>query len=149
MADLSTRPFWFDKAGDGRGFSTAGMAIAMLVTLSLVFTGAQVYRVQSAAADTQEVADAAALAADNVVAEYYLVARICDAVVLSLTVTGIVVMGLGKAALCTPVSAGVGAKLLRVGLNSFGESGTPEELYRHFGLDGAGIEKSVRKFLGK
>jgi len=43
----------------------------------------------------------------------------------------------------------VGARLLRVGLDSFGESGTPEELYRHFGLDGAGIEKSVRKFLGK
>ena len=65
------RPFWMDKCPENDGFSTAGVAIALLVTLSLVFTGAQVYRVQSAAADTQEVADAAALAGDNIVAEYY------------------------------------------------------------------------------
>ena len=115
MSNVNTRPFWLDKAEDGRGFSTAGMAIAMLVTLSLVFTGAQVYRIQSAAADAQEVADAAALAADNVVAEYYLVARICDAVVLSLTLTGIITMGMGVVALCTPISAGVGAKLIEAG----------------------------------
>ena len=60
-----------------------------------------------------------------------------------------IIGGLGSAVAEAMAEAGVGAKLLRVGLNSFGESGTPEELYRHFGLDGAGIEKSVRKFLGK
>ncbi len=60
-----------------------------------------------------------------------------------------IIGGLGSAVAEAMAEAGVGARLLRVGLNSFGESGTPEELYRHFGLDGAGIEKSVRKFLGK
>lgn len=108
-------PFWLDKRSRDGGLSTAGMVIALLVTLSLVFTGAQVYRVQSAAADVQEVADAAALAADNVVAEYYLIARVCDAVVLSLALTGIITMGVGVAALCTPVSASMGAKLIEMG----------------------------------
>lgn len=109
------RPFWMDKCPENDGFSTAGVAIALLVTLSLVFTGAQVYRVQSAAADTQEVADAAALAADNIIAEYYLVARMCDAIVLSLALTGVVTLGLGVAALCTPISAKVGTTLIKVG----------------------------------
>ena len=111
----ANRPFWMDACPQNQGFSTVGVAIALLVTLSLVFTGAQVYRIQSAAADVQEVADAAALAADNVVAEYYLVARVCDAVVLSLALTGVVVLGMGVAALCTPLSAKVGTTLIKIG----------------------------------
>ena len=59
-----------------------------------------------------------------------------------------VIGGLGSAVAEAMAEAGVGARLHRIGLNSFGESGTPEELYGHFGLDGAGIEKRVRKFLG-
>ena len=109
------RPFWFDQESEEAGFSTAGMAIALLVTLSLVFTGAQVYQVQSTAAEIQEIADTAALAADNVVAEYYLVARVCDAVVLSLSLTGLVTLGMGVAALCTPLSAKAGTTLIDIG----------------------------------
>lgn len=60
-----------------------------------------------------------------------------------------IVGGLGSAVAEAMAEAGVGAKLHRIGLDSFGESGTPDELYRHFGLDGAGIEKGVRKFLGQ
>lgn len=41
------------------------------------------------------------------------------------------------------------AKLLRLGINDvFGESGEPAELYAHHGIDAAGIEKSVRAFVG-
>ena len=109
------RPFWLDDELDDEGFSTVGVAIAMLLALSLVFSGAQVYRVQSASAEIQEVADAAALSADNIVAEYYLVARVCDAVVLSLSLTGIVVTGIGVAALCTPLSASAGKTLIDAG----------------------------------
>ncbi|MDO4400074.1 MAG: molybdenum cofactor biosynthesis enzyme, partial [Coriobacteriia bacterium] len=109
------KPFWQDDELDDGGFSTVGVALALLISLSLVFAGAQVYRVQSAAAEIQEVADAAALAADNVVAEYYLVARVCDALVLSLSLTGIVVLGMGVAALCSPISATVGSKLIDAG----------------------------------
>lgn len=107
------RPFWVDGEAEDGGFSTAGMVIALLVALSLVFSGVQVYRVQTSSAEIQEVADAAALAAGNVVADYYLVARLCDAVVLSLTLTGIIAMGVGIAALCAPPSAAVGARLVK------------------------------------
>ena len=109
------RPFWFDPKAGTAGFSTVGVVIAMLVTLSLVFTGAQVYRVQSVSSEIQEVADAAALASDNVIAEYYLVARVCDAVVLSLSLTGIIVMGVGIAAMCTPLTAKVGTTFIDAG----------------------------------
>ena len=90
---------------DEQGFTTTGMVLALLITLSLIFTAAQVYRIDSAAAEVQDVADAAALAAETQVGEYMLVVRLCDAVVLSLSLTGIVVFGLGIAALCTPFTA--------------------------------------------
>ena len=97
------RPFFED---DG-GFSTVGMVLAMLLTLALIFTSSQVGRVQSASADIQNVADAAALAAENQVASFYIVANICDAVVLSMSLTGICVAALGVACMCVPLAAGL------------------------------------------
>lgn len=101
------RPFFED---DG-GFSTVGMVLAMLLTLALIFTSAQVGRVQSASADIQNVADAAALAAENQVASFYIVANICDAVVLSMSLTGICVAALGVACMCVPLAAGLSVEL--------------------------------------
>ena len=103
-------------ADDG-GFSTPAMAVALIVALSLVFSTAQVYRVHAASAGIQDVADAAALAAENEVAEFMIVVRVCDAVVLSLSLTGIVAMGLGVAALCTPVTAVASERLISIGTN--------------------------------
>lgn len=60
-----------------------------------------------------------------------------------------IIGGLGSAVAEVMAEEGVGVKLYRHGLDAFGESGTPEELYRHFELDAAGIEKRVRAFLGK
>ena len=105
------RPFHED---DG-GFTSVGMVLALLVCLSLIFTAAQVYRVNTASARVQDVADAAALAAENQVAEFILVARVCDALVLSLTLTSLVCFGVGLAALCVPGAAGASAKLLDAG----------------------------------
>lgn len=99
----SERPFHED---DG-GFSTVGMVLAMLITLSLVFTSAQVGRVQSESANIQNVADAAALAAENQVASFYIVANVCDAVVLSLSLTGIFVAACGVVCMCVPFAAGL------------------------------------------
>ena len=97
---------------DEDGFTTVGVALALLITLSLVFTSAQVYRVSSASADVQDVADAVALAAENEVAEFMIVVRVCDAVVLSLSLTSAVATGLGVAALCTPATATASEVLL-------------------------------------
>ena len=103
--------FWDD---DG-GFSTLGMAVALLVTLSLVFSAAQVYRVSSASADIQDVADACVLAAEGEVAEFMIAVRVCDAVVLSLSLTSAAMFGLGVVALCAPPAAELGIELVNLG----------------------------------
>ena len=76
-----------DLFRDEQGFTTTGMVLSLLITLALVFTAAQVYRINSASAEVQDVADAAALAAENQVAEFMIIARFCDAVVLSLSLS--------------------------------------------------------------
>lgn len=100
---------------DEEGFTTAGMAVALLVSLSLLFSAAQVYRIRSLSAEVQEVADAAALAAENQVAEFMIAVRIADAVSLSLTLAGDAAYGLGVVALCVPPAAEVGAQLVSAG----------------------------------
>ena len=115
--------FW----GDDGGFSTLGMAVALLVTLSLVFSAAQVHRVSSASADIQDVADACVLAAEGEVAEFMIAVRVCDAVVLSLSLTSAAMFGLGVVALCAPPAAELGIELVNLGTkvlqarNTFGE----------------------------
>jgi len=97
---------------DESGLTTTSMVLSLLITLSLLFTAAQVYRINSASAEVQDVADAAALSAENQVAEFMLIVRFCDAVVLSLSLTGAMVCGLGIAALCTPATAALSEGLL-------------------------------------
>ncbi len=103
--------FWRDE----EGVTTVGMAVSILVSLALVFTAAQTYRVDSASAEIQEVADVAALAAENEIAEFMIAVRVCDATSLSLALLGITVYGLGIAALCTPMTAGLSAQLIEFG----------------------------------
>ena len=50
---------------DDGGFSTLGMVIALGLSLVLMFSGFRVYRVQTISAGIQDVADVAALAAEN------------------------------------------------------------------------------------
>ncbi len=57
---------------DEEGLTTAGMAVSIMLSLALIFSGAQLYRVTSASAEIQEVADVAALAAQNEVAEFMI-----------------------------------------------------------------------------
>ncbi len=97
---------------DERGITTAGMAVALFVSLALIFSGAQLYRVHSAAAEVQEVADACALAADNEVAGFLVVANACDAVCLSLTLLSVTLYGLGLVAACVPPAESVSVKLI-------------------------------------
>ena len=113
--------FW----GDDGGFSTLGMAVALLVTLSLVFSAAQVYRVSSASADIQDVADACVLAAEGEVAEFMIAVRVCDAVVLSLSLTSAAMFGLGVVALCAPPAAELGIELVNLGTKVLFRRGTP------------------------
>ena len=100
---------------DEEGSTTAGMAVALLVTLSLLFSAAQVYRIHAAGAEVQEVADAAACAALNPVAEFMVAVRVADAAVLSLTLLGDIAYGAGVVALCVPPTAELGNQLVSAG----------------------------------
>lgn len=104
---------------DDEGFTTVGMAVSLLVSLALVLTASQVYRVNSASAEIQEVADIAALAAENEVAEFMIVAKTCDAVILSMTLLGVTAYGVGVVALCVPQAASFGKQLVELGRKSF------------------------------
>ncbi len=101
------------------GFSTSGMVIALLLSLALIFTTAQVYQVNSAAATIQNVADVAVLAAENQVAEFMIIVQISDAIVLSLSLMSIVLTGLGLVALCVPAIDTLADSLLKAGKKLF------------------------------
>ncbi|MDR1358655.1 MAG: hypothetical protein LBJ48_04810 [Coriobacteriales bacterium] len=105
-------------ARDG-GFTTVGVAVALLLVMALLFSAAQVRWVQSHSADIQYVADAGALAGGNVVGEYMVVARVADAVVLSLSLLGMVVYGVAIVVSCIPYMQSVGAELMQFGSKVF------------------------------
>ena len=105
----------FDAFHDEEGMTTVGVVLSLLVTLALVFSAGQADRVGSASSEVQNVADAAALAAQNEVGEFVIVVRVCDAAVLSLSLTSLVATGLGVAALCTPATASASETLLKAG----------------------------------
>ncbi|MDR2714796.1 MAG: hypothetical protein LBB42_04670 [Coriobacteriales bacterium] len=105
-------------ASDG-GFTTAGVAIALLLVLALLFTASQVRWVTSTSADIQFVADSGALAAQNIVAEYEVIAQVADAVVLSLSLFGLVVYGIAIVVSCIPFCQAIGEALLNFGNQIF------------------------------
>lgn len=106
---------------DESGLTTVGMVISLTLCLALVFTSAQVYRVNSLSSEIQEVADVAALAAQNEVAEFMILVRTCDALVLSMTLLGSVSLGAGVVALCVPSASSLGGKLVDFGKAVFEE----------------------------
>ncbi len=105
----SSSLFWAEE-----GFSTVGMVLALLISISLIFTAARVYEINSCSSRVQEVADAAALAAENTVGEFYLVAGICDAVILSLSLTTAGCLGLSVVCACVPPASGFSKTFLEM-----------------------------------
>lgn len=114
--------FW-----DEEGFSTIGVVLALLISLSLLFSAARIYEINTQSAAIQEVADAAALSAENVIAQYYTVAYVCDALLLSMSLGSVVIAGVGLVALCVPSLQSQGmtcleySKKLSDARNSFSE----------------------------
>lgn len=100
---------------DGRGFTTVGAAIAILLSCILAFFCLWAARAQSQAAGVQAACDAAALAAENEVAEFVLSVRVADATLLTMSLTGLAALGIGTVCCCVPAAAPTGAKLLDAG----------------------------------
>ncbi len=95
------------------GFTQAGMAIALLLSLVLVVSSVQLYRIHGYAQDIQESLDAATLAAQEPLAHYYTTAQACDAFILSSSVLAVLVAGIGVVCLCVPPVAGFGESCIQ------------------------------------
>lgn len=104
---------------DEEGFSTLSVVVALLISLSLIFSTAQVYQINSASANIQTVADSASLSSENEVAEFMILVRVCDSVILSLSLAGIVSLALGVVAMCTPVTAAASDTLIDLAYKIF------------------------------
>ncbi len=97
------------------GFTTVGAAIAILLSCSLLFFGLWTARSASRSAGVQATADACALAAENEVAEFVLSVRVADATLLTMSLTGVSLLGIGVVCCCVPGAEAAGAKLLDAG----------------------------------
>ena len=87
---------------DDGGYTTFAIALALLVSLTLVFGTAAAHWSLARAADVQEVADATAMAGENCVAAFSTVAQVLDACVLTMGITGVVVCGAGLVVAAIP-----------------------------------------------
>ena len=97
------------------GFTTLGAALAILLSCSLLFFGLWTSRSLSRAAGVQAVADSCALAAENEVSEFVLAVRAADATLLTLSLTGISLLGVGTVCCCVPGAQAAGLKFLDAG----------------------------------
>ena len=100
---------------DEDGYTTVAVALALLLSLSLVFGMAAAEWGMARAADVQEVADAAAMAGSNCVAAFATVSQVIDACVLSLGLTGLVVCGSGLIVAAIPPIAELSPSIMDAG----------------------------------
>ena len=99
---------------DDGGYTSLSVALALLLSLSLLVASTQVYWVESESPDIQFAADAGALAAANVVAEYYVLAKVADATVLSMSLLALTIYGISIVLCCIPTLIPLGLKLITV-----------------------------------
>lgn len=92
------------------GYTSVAVALALLVSFTLVFSSAAAIWAANRSADVQAVADATALAGSNVVASYTTVATVLDACVLTMGVTGMVTLGAGLVVSAIPGMGAAGAQ---------------------------------------
>ena len=97
------------------GFTSPAAAVALLVVLSLLFVSVHGYSVGTRSGQVQYVADAGALAADKVVAEYVTAGQVVDAVLLTSSLAALGVYAASAVAAFIPGGAGVAGELANVG----------------------------------
>lgn len=97
------------------GFTTPAAAVALLLVCSLLFVCLHGYSVGTRSGQIQYVADAGALAADNVVAEFVTAGQVVDAALVSCSLLAIVVYAVSAVAAFIPGGAGVAAQFAEAG----------------------------------
>lgn len=108
---LASRAFRDDEGG----FTTVAMAVALLLSVTLVFSAAAAGWVAARSSEVQRVADATAMAGENAVAAFSTVAQVLDACVLSMGLTGLVTLGAGLVVSCVPGLSAAGAEMCSAG----------------------------------
>ncbi len=104
--------FFLDGEG---GYTTVAVALALLVSLTLVFSVASAEWALSRSAEVQEVADAAAMAGSNCVAAFSTVVQVIDACVLSLGLAGVLVFAAGMVVAAVPFLQAKSPAILHAG----------------------------------
>ena len=97
------------------GFTSPAAAVALLVVLSLLFVSVHGYSVGTRSGQVQYVADAGALAADKVVAEYVTAGQVVDAVLLTSSLAALGVYAASAVAAFIPGGASTASSLAEVG----------------------------------
>ena len=100
---------------DDGGYTTITVAVALLVSLALVFSTASVVWTSERSADVQTVADSAAMSGANVVAAYSTIAQVLDACVLSMGILGTSILGAGMVLAAIPVVQGMAPEVIDAG----------------------------------
>lgn len=114
-ADERKRRCATDRFMGRDGFTTFGTAVALLTACALAFACVWTVRNQSRATGVQATADAAALAAQNEVAEFVIAVRAADSALLSMSLTGLALVGVGTACCCVPSGQAAGKALMETG----------------------------------
>lgn len=94
------------------GMSSFGMLLSILVSLGLVMSGLQVYKISSYASSIQYVSDASALSAQGRVADFYSALRLADTVIFSLGLVGSIAAGTGLICASIPLASPLGTHLI-------------------------------------
>ena len=97
------------------GYTTLGAACAILLSCALIFGGVWAARSLSRAQGVQSVADSAALAAANEVAEFVIAVRVADATLLTMSLTGLGLLGVGAVCCCVPQASTIGERMIEAG----------------------------------
>lgn len=97
-------------------YTTLAAAVSILLVVSLLFSSASAVWSMSRSGDTQYAADATAMAGANVVSSYHTAATVVDASILSLGLTGFVMIGVGLAATLVPGAQAAAGQMVDAGV---------------------------------
>lgn len=100
---------------DDGGFTGLAVAVSAALVLLLVAQATGVQWVHSSGADTQYVADAAALSAGGVVSNWIQIVYLADACVVSMSLVGVLVLLVGTVLACIPATVGVSRSVVDAG----------------------------------
>lgn len=100
---------------DEGGYTTVALALALLLSITLVFFAGRIQWSLSRAAEVQEVADACSMAGSNVVSRYATCAQVCDALILSMGLAGLVTCGVALVLSAVPGAGPLAAETLEKG----------------------------------